>query len=89
MLSTSKQTGKHPVQRNWYFQDKLCLSKATFRWFPNFSTCTYNKHRFFLVLDSTDSAMKISTCNFRPKFNDFQKSGLLFSEKKTFRSSNS
>ena len=49
----------------------------------------YNKHRFFLVLDSTDSAMKNSTCNFRPKFNDFQKSGLLFSEKKTFRSSNS
>ena len=49
----------------------------------SFSTCIYIKHRFFLVFDYTGSAMKNSACNFRQKFNDFQKSGLLFSEKKT------
>ena len=44
---------------------------------------------FFFIFDYTGSTMKNSASNFRQKLNYFQKSDVLFPEKKTFRSSNS
>ena len=85
-LTTPNKLENIHVKETDIFRIRRAYLKLLLDYFSNFSTCACNKHRFFLVFDYTGSTMNNSACNFRQKSKDFRISGLLFSEKKIFRS---